>query len=143
MKDIKHLGNDLRKFLEQGKQNAKMALANEIIVDAAGEAPHDTGRLFSSGFAYVDGNLVAQSPSFQGPIFSHAEPRSEEDLVQFVFSTPKPAGDNAQVYYTKGGKWFDYAGYQADHHPSQSMWIDIVVQAKTLPIIDREFRRLW
>ena len=143
MKDIKHLGNDLRKWLHQSKENAKMALASEIIDDAAQQAPVDTGRLYSSGFAYVDGKFVAQSPSVQGPIFSHHEPRTEEDLIQFVFSTPKPAGENAKVFYTKGGKWFDYAGYQAEHHVSQAMWIDTVIRVKTLPIIDREFRRLW
>ena len=143
MKDISKLGPDLRDFLRKGIENSKHALAKELINDAAQEAPVDTGRLYSSGFAYVDGKFVAQSPSVQGPIINHHQPIGGEDTVELVFSTPKPAGENAQVFYEKGGKWFDYAGYQADHHISQKFWIHTVVNAKLLYIIDREFRKLW
>lgn len=140
MRDIDNLGKDLRKVLREGIERSKHALANEIIDEAAGIAPHDTGRLASSGFAYVDGKLVAQSPFENGPVFTHHVPSGERDTVEFVFSTPKKAGENANVYYTSGGKWFDYALIQSER---QYMWINIVVETITLDIIDREFSKLW
>lgn len=146
MKDISSLGNDLRKFLYEGKKQAKNSLAREVLDHASPKTPYDTGRLRHSGFAFVDGALRFTSGSRQ---FHHFKPSNEEDVVTFLFSTPKPASKGANEFYiAAGGKWFDYAYIVSQPSGSrinsgEKLWINTTVKAIATDIIGESFRRVW
>ena len=143
MKDISFLGKDLLQAFEQGKEIGKKNLAEDVLVMASIKAPFISGRLASSGLAYVDGKLVASTPdvrkSWAGPVFSHGTPSQEEDVVSFIFSTPKPASENANEYYEHGGRWFDYAEKVAKDNP----WVREVIAKEFRTSLNKAFRQSW
>ena len=114
--------NKCRNFVDDTSYDEACDMARATLQHLLPYVPVDTGRLVNSGFAYVDGTIVAESNlgtttgiyGISTPIPPSLPTRREgRHTITIIFTTPKPAGPNATVYYidAAGNKMFDYAPY--------------------------------
>ncbi len=103
------------------------------------------GRLMRSGAVYVGSKLIATTGV--GPSPKHYDVDEPEDTITLVYSTPKPAGLKAKVFYVaNGSRWFDYAPFQHMRNKLRAFWVDKVMlnEVKVNKIIedalDRHFK---
>jgi len=91
------------KYIDKIYDPRKLAWAAFEFVDNA--VPVKTGRLKSS-IQLIAGTTVL----LKGEPIKHYSKKMSRFKISLTYSTPKEAGENANVFYTYGsGKFFDYA----------------------------------
>lgn len=99
--------NNIKRHIEQIVDLEKIAwnlfecVDNEVPV---GKGP-TRGRLKRSATLIAGTNML-----MSGGLPKHFATLMSRNVVSLTYSTPKPVGENARVFYMHGaGKWFDYA----------------------------------
>ena len=129
------LGRRVRKFGRELVKNTTLSLLDETTRNPG--PPVDTGRLMASGTAYLGSRMIASNG--QPPQPKTYDLPDEPEYGTIVYSTPKHAGDNANVYFVFAGtKWFDYATYHHRNHATHSFWVrNVTMGSKILSILER------
>lgn len=147
MKDISQLSIDLKMFAQDLGRDVARGVVEPLLdkIVAAPDFPRDTGRLRASGYGYVEGEVVAQSKADSYGLEITPPPPivAKEATASILFLTPKPAKENATIFFLEGGeKKFDYAPYV--HEVMERYYVDSYINMDTLaPFISITMDEKW
>jgi hypothetical protein len=121
-KNFTELPDDIASFIDSIGFDEASLVGKDLLQNTADRLPILTGRLRSSGFFYLNGNIQSVSTYVGGGPITPPDPPVRLSLsgfnqyaIDIIFHTPKPASQNANVYYTwRGGLWFDYSRLYVD-----------------------------
>ena len=139
MKDIKHLPNDLKDWLERGLENGRRKIAKFALEEAVDRAPRDTHFLVSEVQAYVDGIFYRKS---------NEEPTARKKSQQVPVSPMGGYGADVTLV-SKAGRVgskgvFDYGRYIGTVDPGHIRWMDTVLKPTIIkPLLGIGLREEW
>lgn len=139
MKDIKHLPNDLKDWLERGLENGKRKIADFALDEAVDRAPRDTHFLASEVQAFVDGAFYQKSSE---------EPTARKKRQQVPI--PPTGGYIADITLVSragrvGSKGvFDYGQYIGKVDAGHIRWMNSVLEPTVVkPLLSIGLREEW
>ena len=143
MKDIKHLADDLKRWIDESLREAKKRIAEQALAIAMEKAPQWEPFLMDQGYAYIDGEFYKKSGSqTAGHRRITIQPEGGYPYdVTIVFSAHRAS---------YSGQTFDYSYYLGRVNPSwlrfaeTAHWIESGLNPEVAkPIIEQVLRERW